>query len=413
MVTRNTQVIALVSTAHFFSHFYLLALPPLFPLLRDVYGIGFTELGLAITAFSVTTALTQAPMGFLVDRVGARVILIVGLLVESLVFVLVGVLPFYAALIGLMMLAGLANAVYHPADYAVLSGCVDTARMGRAFSVHTFAGYLGSAVAPAAVLSLTAVVGWRGAIVLCGVAGVVVATLLALKSDVLAEAGAAQRAAPDSRPPLPGKSGLRLLLSMPIVTGLIFFAGLSLSNHGVTDFGVAVLMLIYEMPLAQAGAMLSAFLFAAPLGVLVGGWVADATERHDLVSAACFVVFAGAMFAVAAADASAQAVAALLVAAGFANGVVAPSRDMMIRAVTPPAETGKVFGFVTTGYNIGGIVGPLMFGYLLDHARPHLVFWATGAVAVMTVGAMLLAGQQGRVHAAATGAPALPRRAAE
>lgn len=413
MVTRNTQVIALVSTAHFFSHFYLLALPPLFPLLRDVYGIGFTELGLAITAFSVTTALTQAPMGFLVDRIGARVILIVGLLVESLVFVMVGVLPFYAALIGLMMLAGLANAVYHPADYALLSGCVDTSRMGRAFSVHTFAGYLGSAVAPAAVLSLTAVVGWRGAVALCGVAGVVVATLLALKSDVLGEAGAAQRAAPDSTPQLPRKSGLRLLLSMPIVTGLIFFAGLSLSNHGVTDFGVAVLTLIYEIPLAQAGAMLSAFLFAAPLGVLVGGWVADATERHDFVSAACFVVFAGAMIAVAAADASAQAVAALLVAAGFANGVVAPSRDMMIRAVTPPAETGKVFGFVSTGYNIGGIVGPVMFGYLLDHTQPQLVFWATGAVALMTVGAMLLAGQQGRVHAAATGAPALPRRAAE
>ncbi len=197
------------------------------------------------------------------------------------------------------------------------------------------------------------------------------------------------------------------------MTGLIFFAGLSLSNHGVTDFGVAVLTLIYEIPLAQAGAMLSAFLFAAPLGVLVGGWVADATERHDIVSAACFVVFAGAMFAVAAADASAQAVAALLVAAGFANGVVAPSRDMMIRAVTPPAETGKVFGFVTTGYNIGGVVGPVMFGYLLDHTQPQLVFWSTGAVALMTVGAMLLAGRQGRVHAAATGAPALPRQASE
>ncbi|MFB3087663.1 MAG: MFS transporter, partial [Acidiferrobacterales bacterium] len=145
---RSAKVIGLVSTGHFFSHFYMLLLPPLFPMLRDVYGVGFTELGLVIAAFSLTTGLTQVPVGFLVDRYGARGILIGGLMLESLAIGLVGLFPFYGALLALMVLAGLANAVYHPADYAILTASVHRARMGRAFSIHTFAGYLGAAVAP-------------------------------------------------------------------------------------------------------------------------------------------------------------------------------------------------------------------------------------------------------------------------
>jgi len=394
---RNAKVIGLISTGHFFSHFYMLLLPPIFPVLREVYGVGFTELGLALTAFSVTTGLTQAPVGFLVDRYGARGILVAGVLVESVAIALVAVFPVYGALVALMVLAGLANAVYHPADYAILSASVEPERMGRAFSIHTFAGYLGTAVAPVTMLLLMSLTDWRTALVICGLAGAVVAGVMALFSGVLGDAAPAPagEGGTGARP-----TGLALLFSVPVLMGLAFFTGLSMASHGINDFSVSALHLMHGAPLAEAGAVLSVYLFASPVGVLLGGWVADKTAHHDRFAALCFVVIAAAIFGVAAFDLSLEAIAGLFLVAGLANGLVAPSRDMMIRAVTPPGQMGKVFGFVSTGYNIGGVVAPVTFGYVLDHAEPSLLFWAVGVVSVLTVATVIVTGRQGRAAVA-------------
>ena len=150
----SARAVAVVSSAHFASHFYMLLLPPLFPLLREVYGVGYTELGFAISVFSIVTACTQAPVGFAVDRFGARRILIAGLLLEAGAFALIGLIPAYGAFLALMAVAGLANSVYHPADYSLLNASVDPRRMGRAFSFHTAAGMLGNAVAPVTMVFL-------------------------------------------------------------------------------------------------------------------------------------------------------------------------------------------------------------------------------------------------------------------
>ena len=390
---RNTKVIGLISTGHFFSHFYLLLLPPLFPMLRDVYGVGFTELGLAITAFSVTTGLTQAPVGFLVDRYGARGILVGGLLVESVAIALIGAFPVYAGLIAFMVLAGLANAVYHPADYAILNASVEKQRMGRAFSIHTFAGYLGTAVAPVTMIFLMSWVDWRTALIICGASGAVIAVLMALNSEVLLDA-TISRDDDSPREIKTGHSGLKLLFSMPILMGLAFFTAMSMAGHGIGDFSVSALNLIHGAPLAEAAAVLSAFLFASPIGVLMGGWVADRTSHHDRVAALCFIVMAVMFFIVAAMELELGTIALLFVIAGLANGLVAPSRDMLIRALTPAADMGKVFGFVSTGYNIGGIVAPIMFGYLLDNAVPELLFWMVGIISLLTVATVLVTGRQ-------------------
>ena len=340
----NAKVIALISTGHFFSHFYMLLLPPLFPVLRDVYGVGFTELGLALTVFSLTTGFTQAPVGFLVDRYGARGILIAGMILESLAIVLIAVFPVYSALVALLVLAGLANAVYHPADYAIMNASVAKERMGRAFSIHTFSGYLGAALAPVTMIMLMNWFDWRTALVICGVGGGVVAVVMGMNSEVLLDATSMRD---DSRthPENLHHSGLRLLFSAPILMGVLFFTGISMAGHGISDFSVSVLHLTYDAPLVEAGVVLTAYLFASPIGVLLGGWVADRTRHHDRF-----------------ADLSLQAIAVLFAVAGLANGLVAPSRDMMIRSVTPPGEMGKVFGFVSVGYNIGGVVAPVMFG---------------------------------------------------
>jgi FSR family fosmidomycin resistance protein-like MFS transporter len=393
----NAKVIALISTGHFLSHFYLLLLPPLFPVLRDVYGVGFTELGLALTAFSLTTGFIQAPVGFLVDRYGARGILIAGVALESVAFILIGVFPVYAALVTLMIIAGIANAVYHPADYAIMNASVAKERMGRAFSIHTFAGYLGAALAPVTMFTLMKWTDWRTALVICGAFGAVVAAIMALNSNVLLDA-TSRRDDSGAHSATPHHSGLRLLFSLPILMGLLFFTGISMAGHGISEFSVSVLHLAYDAPLAEAGIVLSAYLFASPAGVLLGGWVADRTPHHDRFAASCFVVIAAMIFTVAAVDLSLTAIAVLFAIAGLANGLVAPSRDMMIRSVTPPGEMGKVFGFVSIGYNIGGVVAPVMFGYILDNADPGLVFWVVGAISLMTVMTVLATGRRGRAQ---------------
>jgi sugar phosphate permease len=228
----DAKVIGLVSAGHFFSHFYMLLLPPLFPVLREIYGVGYTELGLALATFSITTGLTQAPVGFMVDRYGARNILIAGLYVEALAFALIGVFPFYGALIALMVLAGLANAVYHPADYAILNASVNQQKMGRAFSIHTFSGYLGDALAPITILTLIALADWRTGLIVCGIGGAVTATLMLFNSSVLRDM--------DTRAPASvgtggkSRSGLALLFSAPILMGLFFFVCISLAGRGVT-----------------------------------------------------------------------------------------------------------------------------------------------------------------------------------
>jgi len=392
---RTARVVGLVSTAHFFSHFYMLLLPPLFPMLREVYGVGFTELGFAITAYSLTTGLTQAPVGFLVDRYGARAILVVGLALKSLAFTLIGIFPAYGALIALMVVAGLGNAVFHPANYSILNASVEHERMGRAFSIHTFAGQLGNAVAPITMIFLISVTDWRNALILCGLAGGVVALVILMNSGSLAEARPLSGKENGDGGSVP-KSGFKLLFSLPILTGVLFFVGISVTGHGINTFSVSTLTVMYEAPLTEVGFVLTACLFAAPVAVVLGGWVADRVQRHDAVAAGCFVIMAAAIFSVAALHLTLPVIAVLFAVTGLFAGMVSPSRDMMIRAVTPPGEMGKVFGFVSTGFNIGGITAPLIFGYILDHAAPGYVFWTAGAVALATVGTVLYTGHQGR-----------------
>ena len=397
----SARAVAVVSTAHFTSHFYLLLLPPLFPLLREVYGVGYTELGFAISVFSIVTACTQAPVGFAVDRYGARRILAAGLLLEGAAFMAIGLVPFYGALVALMAVAGLANSVYHPADYSLLNASVDPRRMGRAFSFHTSGGMLGNAVAPVTMVSLMAVMDWRVALTLCGGVGIAVGLLVIFNGRVLKErpvggdgagAGAAAAGAAGT-----GATGIRLLMSAPILLGTLFFFGMSVAGYGIQSFSVSALHILHEAPIAEATTVLTAYLFASPVGVLAGGWVADRIRRrHDAFAALCIVLVAVCIGTVAAFRPPLAVIAAIFVVAGFFSGMVAPSRDMLIRSMTPPGEIAKVFGFVSTGFNLGGIVAPVMFGLLLDRSDPGSVFWVVSLVSLATVFTVLTTGRARR-----------------
>jgi predicted MFS family arabinose efflux permease len=215
----------------------------------------------------------------------------------------------------------------------------------------------------------------------------------ALRSD--ADHGRLPARSPD------GGAGVRLLLSGPILMALLFFTMLSLSQGGFMSFSVAAIEALYRVPLAEATVPLTVYLAASAVGVLAGGWVADRTHQHHHVVGISFFLVAVFSALIPKLLPPLAITAGLFALAGFFSGVVAPSRDMMVRAVTPPGASGKVFGFVTTGFNIGGIAGPLLFGLVLDYGDPGLVFWTIAALSLLTLVVVYGTPRPGRQEGAA------------
>jgi len=360
----------------------MLILPALLPIMTQVYDVGFTELGFAITAYSFATGIVQAPVGFLIDKFGARRFLIVALFGTAAAFTGIGLSDSYAALVVLMVFAGLANSVFHPADYSILNASVPEHVIGRAFSLHSFFAQLGNAAGPMTVLALLTVMDFSTAMLFCGGAGIVAAAVLAANSGVLKESRAP---APSSKTATGPTLGIGLLLSAPIMLGFAFFALTAVNHRGVTGFGAASVHLLHDIDLTDAGIALGAYLLSTPFGVLTGGWLADKTARHAHVAVSMFAIIAAALFAIASVSITAFAAAGLFAVIGFCQGVATPSRDMLIRAATPPQEMGKVFGFVSSGLNLAGVVTPPVLGYLLDTGSPGGVFWLLFGVALCTL----------------------------
>jgi len=373
-----TRTLTLISIAHWVSHFHLLVLPMLFPFLKQQLGVGYIELGFALTVFGVVSGVTQPPLGYIVDHMGARVILLLGLAAGGLAFILLGVHLSYWSLIACAALLGVANSVYHPADYAILSAHMDEARMGRAFSIHTFAGFLGGAVAPAVMAALVTWVGGFGALIAAGAIGVAVALLLLIAG--IPDAGA-KHARSAGKPVAPKIS----ILTPALIVLTAFFTLLGLSNAGIASFGVVALMTGYATSFSTANIALTAYLGASAVGVLAGGFLADRTERHGQVAAVCFAINTALVLVIAFFTLPAIPLIAAMTIAGFLGGVIAPSRDMLVRNAAPPGAAGRAFAIVSTGFNFSGIASPLLFGWIMDQNMPHWVFGASVAFMVLTV----------------------------
>jgi len=386
---RDIRVISLVSGGHFFSHFYFLVLPPLFPLLKAEFGVSYASLGLFLTAASLATGICQTPVGFLVDRFGARWILLGGLLLHSVAIMSIGFTSSYWAVLVLFMIAGIANTVYHPADYAILNARVTPHRLGRAFSIHTFSGNIAWAIAPAAMVSMTALWDWRTAVILAGLAGIVTTVILAIRIADLSDRDADQPV--EQGGPLPVTdapaplSGIQLLLSPPILMAFLFFMFIAMGTGAVRVFSVAALVAIYDTPLEAANGILTGFLAGAAAGILVGGLLVDKVGKPELTATVGFLLGAALLATAGSISLPIAAMAAVLTGAGFVTGIVQPSRDLLVRRVTPPGSMGKVFAFVSTGLALGGVLMPIAFGWLMDHADPRWVFWLSAIIILLTV----------------------------
>ncbi len=404
----EAKLLALIGSGHFFSHFYLIVLPPLFPLLEAELGVGYAALGLLMTLPNLATMLFQTPVGFLVDRFGARRPLVMGLMVMGGAVAGAGVAPGYGALMVLMVLMGVGNSVFHPADYAILAARIEPGRLGRAFSIHSFAGSLGWAASPAVVVFLTALWSWHVALVIVGLGGVAMALMILTRGRELDLPAAAAKtaAAPSGPDPAattpPAKRGrLSLLLSAPMLLLFAYMMMSSIANSGLNGFTVTTLVKLHGADLVTANAALTALLIASAAGVLAGGVLADRVRRHDLIISAGFFVAAGFLGVVGLISLPLAAIVAAMTVVGLARGAIQPSRDMMVRKLAPEGQVGAVFGFVTTGMNLGGALAPVFFGWLVDRGLVAWIFVLAALAMLLALAAALAANRQGARRLAA------------
>ncbi len=390
------KLIAGVCIAHFVSHYYMMLLAPLFVFIKDDYGVTYTELSLALAAFGVVSAVLQTPVGFFVDRFGARLNLIGGLLLGSAAVAAAGLIDSFWVFIAMFAVMGLANTVYHPADYALLSERVTPQRVPQVFSFHTCSGMIGSAVAPGTLLFMQSLVGWRGAFVCAAALGIIAALILALQGEPPPRHRATQVAKRRGDDPSSAAAdGWRLLLSPPILLNLVFFVLLAMVGGGLNQYLVVGLGALYGTPPALANTALTGLLVMSAIGVLVGGTLATRTTHHTLVTAGGLLVTGAVSTLIGFVDPGALLLVLIVSLSGFASGLTMPSRDMIVRSVTPPGSFGKVFGFVTTGFHIGGMVAPLIFAQMLDHGHPRAVFLYIAGCAILAI-ATVAFGMSGR-----------------
>jgi MFS transporter, FSR family, fosmidomycin resistance protein len=381
---RDLRVIGVVGAAHGGSHFFQLVLPPLFPWLRDAFGVSYTELALVMTVFFAISGLTQAAAGFLVDRIGAARVLAGGLVCLAVGTFMIAIAPSYWAMLPAAVLLGLGNAVFHPADYAILNHHVTPARMARAFSVHTVGGTLGWAIAPVLMASAAALVSWRFALVMAALIGLSLALAVLVNRHRLETPGQAR--AGDAAARREARSTvIQLFLSAPILLCFAFFTLQAAAFVAVQSFMPLTLHELFGTPMVIATGTVTAFMLGSALGNIGGGILADASGRFQAIIAVGYVLSASCLMIVGYVGMPAAGLYGVLAAAGALQGMTTPSRDMLVRSATPPGGTGKVFGFVYSGLDLGAMLTPMPIGWMLDHGHAQAFFPLVAVVTLLMI----------------------------
>jgi MFS transporter, FSR family, fosmidomycin resistance protein len=379
----ESRLIAAICAAHMMSHYYMLLLAPLFAFVRADFNVSYTELALALTIFNVVSGLLQTPIGFLVDRVGARIVLIAGLAVSSIAYAIAGIADSYWVFIAMYGLGGLGNTVFHPSDYSLLSHHTPQGRLGQVFAFHSFAGIVGSAIAPATLLYMQSLFGWRGAYVGAAALGFIVLAALIAQPEPKREVAHAAKMPEKVRTDAP--TAWRVLITPPILLNLGYFILTSIMGGGLNTYLVVALGALHATPVNIANMALTSLLAMNAVGVLAGGLLAGRTTHHAAVAAAGLAVGGVVTALVGLYDFRGAALIALMGLSGFCVGATYPSRDMLVRAVTPLGAYGLVFGFVSVGFNIGASIAPIVYGTFMDNGQPRAVFLLSAAVSIACI----------------------------
>lgn len=375
---RDWQIISLVGAAHACSHFFQLVFPTLFLSLAQQFGYDFAQLGLLVSTFFLVSCFGQASSGFVVDRIGPTPVLRFGLAGFVAAGLLIAFSNGYAMLLLAAVIGGLGNSVFHPVDFSIMNHRVSPRRLGHAFSTHGFTGYLGWALTPVFMTFFIQAYNWRVAAAAAAALVAIVLFLTWLGRHLLAgknqeqpaqvQAGSAQETA--KQPDLAQQSvwqTLLALLAKPVLWGaFLFFAFTAASLSAIQNYTIPMLGGVYGIDKVLAGSTLSAYMITAAGGMVLGGFLVGATARTERIVAGSLVM-AGLFLVVLATGMVSSWLAMVLVAlAGFCSGVAAPSRDMLIRRVTPKGATGAVYGLVYSGMDVGSSLAPVVFGLMLD-----------------------------------------------
>jgi MFS family permease len=379
-LSRTTRVNVLIGNGHFLSHFYVLCLPPMFLAWQTAFNVSFAELGMTIMLMSGTTAILQTPVGFLVDRHGARPFLIGGTLLMSLSLAAMGLATSFWQILVLATLSGVGNSVIHPADYAILSGSVDKDRMGRSFALHTFSGNLGFSAGPPVAAFLMAFIGWRGALLTVGLLGIPVVLSILLQSRVLKDQ------VRETSHGVTKMSGRELLTSRTMILFFLFFMLGAMAGGGVQSWLVTVLHTFKGIELPVAATALTAYMLGSTAGVLFGGWFADTFKQHVLPFVTGLTILSALlMVAIDWFPLPIVAIIAMTFLSGLALGASRTPRDVMVKDAAPPGQIGKVFGFVSAGLPLGSAVTPVPFGLLIDKGHPELVLVLVAVILLLSL----------------------------
>ena len=382
MSDRNDySVIALVALAHGTSHFFQMVVAPLFPLIKEDLGVSYAALGCALALFYALSAVFQPVAGFVVDRFGARAVLLGGLGLQALGVGLIATASSFGGLVIGSAINGLGNSVYHPSDFSILNARVASQRLGYAYSAHGMAGSLGYASAPIFAGTLGALFGWH--IALYAAAGIGFLIFLLLFSNASRLEGARHVLVHESR-----SNNFKILLAGPVLLCFLYFAVYAAGLVGLQGFSVTAMTVQFGVSTALASSALTAYMIGSASGIFAGGFIAARVPRHDAVAASGLALGAFWVLLIATGALPGAALPALLALAGFSVGATGPSRDLIVRASTPPGATGKVYGFVYSGLDFGSLATPVFYGWLMDHGLPQAVFYtvfALTALAILTV----------------------------
>lgn len=366
-MSRDARIISLVALGHAMSHFLQLVLAPLFPMIREEIGVSYAQLGLVLMVFFALSALLQPVAGFVVDRFGGRVVLLSGV---ALMVIGTAVMSFAngpAMLFIGAAISGTGNAVFHPADFSILNACVAPKRLGHAFSSHGVAGMLGYAAAPVFSAAIGAAYGWQNA--LLAAAALCFVVLLLLGANARLFVGQTEAKKRD------GPIDARVLFALPVLMCLAFFTLHSAGLGALQQFGVAAMKEQFAVGTGLASAALTAYILGSAAGMLLGGFVTTRVTRHDLVAASGFSIASFNALMIALGLIPGMALPVVLAVSGLAVGVTYPSRDLIVRAATPPGATGRVFGFVYSGLDLGSLATPVLCGWLMDNGLPQGIFY--------------------------------------